>query len=294
MRAVTLVDASIYIFRAWHAVGHDVVDASGEPANAVHGFARFVCDLIDQSAGSEIAFAFDHALGSSFRNEIYPPYKANRDLPAPDLERQFEGCWSLLQAMGIPCFGDQRYEADDLIGTLLLAARARGKTGTIVSADKDLSQLLGPGDILWDFARQRRYDAEAIFKKFSVTPEKMIDYLALAGDSVDNIPGVVGIGAKTAAHLLTHFGNLENLYQRLDEVRFLRFRGAASCAKRLRENREQAFMCRKLVAIQTDIPAYAGLGALHCRAVDHDALARQCHDLRFGPILRRRCMETRA
>jgi len=290
MPRVILVDASIYIFRAWYSVPADIVDRDGEPANAVHGFARFVCDLLGQAEGTEWAFAFDHSLGTSFRNEIYPPYKANRDLPAPEFERQFDACWSLLEAMGLPCFGEQRYEADDIIGSLLRAAHQRGKTVTIVSADKDLSQLLHPGDVLWDFARQRRYDASAIQQKFGVAPTQMVDYLALAGDPVDNIPGVAGIGAKTAAALLAHFGDLDSLLARLEEVPFLRVRGAASCAKRLRAGEQQALLSRRLVQICTDIPAYLNRGPLQRQAANAMQLDDLCQRLRFGPMLRRLCL----
>lgn len=156
---VYLVDASLYVFRAWHSIPDEFQDAEGWPTNAVHGFARFLLELIERERPRHIAIAFDEALDSCFRNAIYPAYKANRD-PAPDaLKRQFVHCQALCRALGLAVLSDSQYEADDLIGSAIVSMRGHGYRGVIVSADKDLSQLLDTHDEQWDFARGQRWGA---------------------------------------------------------------------------------------------------------------------------------------
>ncbi len=225
--ALHLVDASLYVFRAWHSMPDEFRDAHGWPTNAVHGFARFLLDLLERERPRHIAIAFDEALDSCFRNRIYPAYKANRE-PAPEeLRRQFSHCKALCAALGLAVLADHDYEADDLIGSALYRARPAGYRGVIVSADKDLSQLLGEHDEQWDYARAQRWGAAGVKARHGVHAHQIADYLALTGDAVDNIPGVGGVGPKTAAVLLAHFGNLDELLARVDEIAFLRLRGAA-------------------------------------------------------------------
>ncbi|HYM86519.1 MAG TPA: 5'-3' exonuclease, partial [Pseudoxanthomonas sp.] len=222
-----LVDASLYVFRAWHSMPDQFHDADGWPTNAVHGFARFVLELLEQERPKHITIAFDEALDSCFRNKLYPAYKANRE-PAPEeLKRQFTHCKALCAALGLNVLADSEYEADDLIGSALHYARPRGFRGVIVSADKDMSQLLMEADEQWDFARGMRWGMAGVKARHGVEASQIADYLALTGDAVDNIPGVTGIGAKSAAILLAHFGSLDVLLTRIDEVAFLRMRGAA-------------------------------------------------------------------
>ena len=282
-----LVDASLYVFRAWHSMPDEFQDAEGWPTNAVHGFARFLLELIERERPRHIAIAFDEALDSCFRNALYPAYKANRD-PAPEaLRRQFAHCKALCAALGLAVLAHRDYEADDLIGSALHAARAHGHRGVIVSADKDLSQLLGEHDVQWDYARGQRWDASGVKARQGVHAHQVADYLALTGDSVDNIPGVPGIGAKTAAILLAHFGTLDAVLERVDEIPFLRFRGAAQAAAKLREHREQALLCRRLTTIALDAPLQASVG--FTRGVsDAPGLLALCESLRFGPLTRRR------
>ena len=238
--ALYLVDASLYVFRAWHSMPDQFHDADGWPTNAVHGFARFVLELLEQERPTHIAIAFDEALDSCFRNALYPAYKANRD-PAPEeLKRQFTHCKALCAALGLNVLAHAEYEADDLIGSALYYARPRGFRGVIVSADKDMSQLLMEQDEQWDCARGQRWGMAGVKARHGVEAAQIADYLALTGDAVDNIPGVTGIGAKSAAILLAHFGSLDTLLTRIDEVGFLRMRGAAQMAVRLREQRERA------------------------------------------------------
>ncbi|MEI2454104.1 5'-3' exonuclease [Lysobacter firmicutimachus] len=286
-----LIDASLYVFRAWHSIPDEFQDAEGWPTNAVHGFARFLLELIERERPRHIAIAFDEALDSCFRNRLYPAYKANRD-PAPDaLKRQFGHCKALCSALGLAVLADVEYEADDLIGSALTAMRGRGYRGVIVSADKDLSQLLDAHDEQWDFARGQRWGADGVPARHGVLATQIADYLALTGDAVDNIPGVPGIGAKTAAALLGHFGSLDALLARVEEVPFLRLRGAASAAAKLRAHREQALLCRQLTTIAIDAPLGEDRGHFARSAADPAGLLELCDRLRFGPMTRRRLHE---
>ncbi|WP_425608255.1 5'-3' exonuclease [Thermomonas flagellata] len=254
-----LVDASLYVFRAWHSLPDAFHDADGWPTNAVHGFARFLLELLERERPTHIAIAFDEALDSCFRHALYPPYKANREPAPPALRRQFAWCKGLCRALGLETLAHADYEADDLIGSAAHRARARGFRSVIVSADKDLSQLLQPGDEQYDFARGQRWGADGVKARHGVHAHQIADYLALTGDAVDNIPGVTGIGPKSAAVLLAHFGSLEALLERLDEVPFLRLRGAAQLAARLREQHAQARLWRQLTTVARDAPLPARL-----------------------------------
>ena len=291
-RPLYLVDASMYVFRAWHSMPAEFTDADGWPANAVHGFARFLLELIDRTKPQHIAIAFDEALDSCFRNTLYPAYKANRD-PAPDeLKRQFAHCKALCIALGFVVLAHNDYEADDLIGSALARQRAHGFRGVIVSADKDLSQLLDDHDEQWDYARDQRWNASGVKARHGVHAHQIADYLALTGDAVDNIPGVPGVGAKTAAVLLAHFGSLDELLARIDEVPYLRLRGAAGIAAKLREHREQALLWRQLTTIALDAPlpidAAEALEGFARGNADAGMLTTLCEALRFGPMTRRR------
>lgn len=281
-----LVDASLYVFRAWHSLPDEFHDADGWPTNAVHGFARFLLELLERERPQHIAVAFDEALDSCFRNTLYPAYKANREPAPPELRRQFAWCKSLCQALGLETLAHTDYEADDLIGSAAHRARGRGFRSVIVSADKDLSQLLHPGDEQYDFAKGQRWGADGVKARHGVHAHQIADYLALTGDAVDNIPGVTGIGPKSAAVLLAHFGSLDALLERIDEVPFLRLRGAAQLAARLREQRPQALLWRQLttVALDAPLPAY-DFTRQGGDPAELDALADW---VGFGPLTRRR------
>jgi DNA polymerase-1 len=286
--AVHLVDGSLYVFRAWHSMPDEFFDQEGHPVNAVHGYTRFLCELLERAQPRHIAVAFDASLTSSFRNAIYPAYKANRDLPPPDLERQFVQCRAITEALGIHMMIDHSFEADDLIGSTVWNLRALGWSSVIVSADKDFGQLLGEHDEQWDYARGLRWGPAGVHEKIGVHPHQVADYLALCGDSVDNIPGVPGIGAKTAAALLSHFGSLDVLLERIDEVAFLRIRGAVACAAKLREHAEQALLYRRLTRIALDAPGASQVEMLQRRRPDPDLLDNQCEQLGFGASTRSR------
>jgi len=287
---VYLVDASVYLFRAWFSMPDDFMNASGQPTNAVYGFSGFLCNLLEQTAADHVAIAFDESLTTSYRNEIYPQYKANRD-PAPEeLKRQFGWARAVAEAMGLQCYGDDRYEADDLIGTLAEYWRARGHPICVVTADKDLAQLVGDGDHWWDFSRNQKLNARQLTQKFGVMPQQMADYLALTGDAVDNIPGVPGIGPKSAAALLGHFGDLDSLYERLDEVPTLAIRGAKSIHRKLSDHREAAHLARRLTVIETAVESALAAPDLARSAVDPERLNQLFDELDFGGMLRQRCL----
>jgi 5'-3' exonuclease len=287
---VYLVDASIYIFRAWFSMSDEFVNNAGEPTNAVYGFSGFLCSLLEQTGAEHVAVAFDESLTTSYRNEIYPEYKANRD-PAPEeLKRQFSWARSVAESMGLQCFADARYEADDLIGTLAEYWRSRGHPICVVTSDKDLAQLVGDNDHWWDFSRNQKLNARQLTEKFGVMPEQMADYLALTGDSVDNIPGVPGVGPKSAAALLGHFGTLDSIYERLDEVPQLGIRGALSLQKKLAENQDAAEFARKLTVIETAVESALASPGLNRSEVDTARLNRLFDELSFGGMLRQRCL----
>jgi len=287
---VYLVDASIYIFRAWFSMSDEFVNQKGEPTNAVYGFSGFLCSLLEQTGAEHMAVAFDESLSKGHRNEIYPEYKANRD-PAPEeLKRQFSWARSVAEAMGLQCFVDSRYEADDLIGTLAEFWRARGHPICVVTSDKDLAQLVGENDHWWDFARNQKLNAKQLTEKFGVMPEQMPDYLALTGDSVDNIPGIPGVGPKSASALLGHFGDLDSIYDRLDEVQHLGIRGANSLQKKLADHRDAAEFARRLTVIETAVESALASPELGRTEVDTARLNRLFDELSFGGMLRQRCL----
>ncbi|MCL1634435.1 exodeoxyribonuclease IX [Luteimonas sp. SX5] len=282
-----LVDASLYVFRAWHSMPDEWHDADGWPLNAVHGFARFVLELLERERPQHIVVAFDEALDSCFRNELYPAYKANRE-PAPEeLKRQFAHCKAVCAALGLATLAHPEYEADDLIGSALHSMRGQGFRGVIVSADKDLSQLLGEHDEQFDFGKGLRWGMAGVKARHGVDAHQIADYLALAGDAIDNIPGVTGIGSKTAAVLLAHFGNLDAMLDRVEEIPYLRIRGAAQLAVKLRAQREQALLYRRLSTIALDAPLGEAVSFAR-RTTDAAIVTALCDNLRFGPLTRRR------
>ena len=285
-RPLYLVDASLYVFRAWHSMPDEFHDADGWPTNAVHGFARFLLELLERERPTHIAIAFDEALDSCFRNALYPAYKANRDPAPPELKRQFAWCKALCRAVGLATLAHSDYEADDLIGSAAHRARPGGFRSVIVSADKDLSQLLHEQDEQYDFARGVRWGADGVKARHGVHAHQIADYLALTGDAVDNIPGITGIGPKSAAVLLAHFESLDALLARIDEVPFLRLRGAAGMATRLREQREHALLWRQLTSIPLDAPLPDGDFARG--RGDEAELAALSDWIGFGPLTRKR------
>jgi len=284
---VHLVDASYFVFRAYYSVGIEMTDVNDQPVNALYGFGRFLGDLLEEAKPEHIAVAFDESLSSSFRNEIFPAYKANREPAPPELKRQFALCRELCRLLGIAEFSSPTHEADDIIGTIATRFRERGHSSVLVTRDKDLAQLIRDGDAYWDYAGERRYGYDDIEGQFGVKPERMADFLALTGDTVDNIPGIPGIGPKTAAALLRVFASLEEIYEGLEQVPQLPIRGAGKLPARLQEHRQAAFFARRLTTIACDMPLEVTAETIARRAPDLAALGAFYDQARFGQALRK-------
>jgi 5'-3' exonuclease len=285
---VYYIDASYFIFRAYHSMPPDMVDRDGNATHALYGFARFLSDLLEEVRPERIGIAFDQSLGSetSFRTGIFPAYKANRESAPADLARQFGLCREFCRCMGLAEYASAEYEADDIIGTLAARSRAAGLRNVLVTRDKDLSQLIRDGDVFWDYSGRIRYHYHEIGPRFGAAPEAIADFLALTGDSVDNIPGVPGIGKKTAAELFAAFASLDDLYANIDRVASLKLRGAAGVAAKLRAHKDAAYLARRLTGIVCDMPLKATLDDLLPRPADLEALDRFFDEHGFGNILR--------
>ncbi len=288
---VYLIDASIYIFRAWFSLPDSLSNRAGEPINAVQGFAGFLADFLSGVQPGHVAVVFDGSLTSSFRNDIYPQYKANREPAPPELKRQFGMCRELVAALGLAGYSSDRYEADDLIGTLAAGLRPRGFSIEILSTDKDLAQLVGENDVLWDYARNRRHACADIPKLLGVRSGQVADWLALTGDAVDNIPGVPGIGAKTAAALLAGFGSLEGLYGDLDAVAASGIRGAARIRRLLGEHEDTARLARELTGIAIDPELEVSVQGVQRRRVAPEDVASVCNAIGLGRTMQKRLLK---
>ena len=284
---IFLVDASVYVFRAYHSQLPDMVDGDGNPVHAVFGFARFLGDLIERIRPRYIGVAFDQRLATSYRNTIYPAYKANREPTPAGLPRQFEYCRELCRHLGVRAFVDPQYEADDIIGTLSCLMRAEGIRSAFITRDKDLAQLVRDGDLLWDFGARTQLGYRDVQRQFGVPPEGFADWLALVGDTSDNIPGVPGIGPKIAGTLMRKFGSLDELYANIGRVAALGLRGGSALGERLAAHRESVFLARRLTRIVCDMPLGVSASDLRPRTPDLAALAAFYDKLCFGPLLRR-------
>lgn len=284
---IFLVDASVYVFRAYHSQLPDMVDGEGNPVHAVFGFARFLGDLMERVRPRYIGVAFDQRLATSYRNRIYPAYKANREPTPAGLPRQFEYCRELCRYLGVPAFVDPEFEADDIIGTLSCLMRAEGVRSALITRDKDLAQLVRDGDLLWDFGARTQLGYRDIERCFGAAPERFADFLALTGDASDNIPGVPGIGPKIAATLLRKFSSLDELYANIGRVAALGLRGGAALGERLSAHREAVFLARRLTRIVCDMQLGVVAPDLRPKAPNLAALYSLYDRLGFGPLLRR-------
>lgn len=287
-RRVYLIDASIYIFRAYYSVPETLTNSAGNLINALHGFSGFLGGFLDEVRPEHVAVVFDESLTNSFRNKIYPAYKSNRELPPAELKQQFQYCRALVNALGLADFSSSYYEADDLIGTLAARLRKHGFSVVILSADKDLAQLIEEGDMLWDYARNRRHRFSDIPDWLGVQAGQVADWLALTGDNVDNIPGVPGIGPKTAAALLAHFDTLHGIYEHIEEVAELGIRGAARFQRLLLEHQEDALLARELTGVAIDPDMKVGARDVARRRVSPDAVAEVCEKLGLGKMTQAR------
>lgn len=263
-RTLYLIDGSGYIFRAFHALPM-LTRPDGVPVNAVLGFTNMMTKLIADVGAGRLLVVFD-AGRHSFRSEIYPEYKAHRPDPPPELIPQFALIREATAAFNLPMVELPGFEADDLIASYAVAARQRGDKVVIVSSDKDLMQLIADGITMHDPMKNRAIGPDEVREKFGVGPEQVVDVQALCGDSVDNVPGVRGIGVKTAAELINTYGSLEGLLSRLDEIRQPKRR------ETLQANAELARISRQLVELKRDVPLPVPLDDLGKRAVDDGVL----------------------
>ncbi|MCB2113659.1 MAG: DNA polymerase I [Parvularculaceae bacterium] len=279
-----LVDGSGYLFRAYHALPPLTRKSDGLPVGAVSGYSNMIykllADMNDEHEPTHLAVIFDHS-GKSFRNDIYPDYKANRP-PAPeDLIPQFPLVRDATRAFNVPCIELEGFEADDLIASYARAAEKAGGECVIISSDKDLMQLVNDKVTLFDTMKNRRIARDEVIEKFGAPPEKVVEIQALAGDSVDNVPGVPGIGVKTAAQLIEEYGDLETLLERASEIKQPKRR------EKLLENAENARLSKKLVTLKDDIALPEPLDDLKIRALDIDLLATFLREMEFSTLLRR-------
>ncbi len=287
-RMVYLIDASVFMFKAWFSIPADMTDPARNPVNALYGFSRFLGDFLEQMQPEYVAVAFDENRGETcVRTAIYPQYKANREPPPLELKLQFARCRAVTRALGLSDCADECFEADDLIAAMAAQMRRAGHKVTILSRDKDLAQVLQPGDVLWDYPSGRRTPYEQVPEVYGVRAEQIADFLALTGDSVDNIPGVRGIGPKTASALLRRFECVDTIYENLDELARLDIRAAASLAGKLREQRSGVDLARRLTRVRYDAPVAADERALARRKPDLPDLVSLYDTAGFGEALRR-------
>ena len=275
--SVLLVDASIYLFRAFFSLPARWQDAEGAPTHAVLGFTRALLDARNRLRPTHIAVAFDTSLTTCFRNQLFPAYKAQRPQPDPDIIRQMALCQASCDALGWFRCADAELEADDLLASLLRQWRETHPEAPawLMTRDKDYGQLLLDGATrVWDDGTH--FGAREFSAKFGVPPEGFPDYQALVGDAVDNVPGVRGVGPKTAAQLIARYGTLETLYAHLEQVRAgaTKVRRPEAVARDLAEQREQAFAMREILRLLRTRDVVDSLEALRPTPVDDAACRR--------------------
>jgi DNA polymerase-1 len=274
-----LVDGSSYLYRAFHALP-PLTNSKGKPTGAVKGVINMMRRLQKDYPESTHVVVFD-AKGKTFRDEIYSDYKANRPPMPDDLRLQIEPIHQIIQAMGMPMLVIEGVEADDVIGTLALQATAAQQPVVISTGDKDIAQMVNEHIVMENTMTNTVLDRAGVIEKFGIPPELIIDYLALLGDKSDNIPGVPGVGEKTALALLQGIGGLDDIYARLDEVAGLAFRGAKTMGPKLEEHRELAYLSYKLATIKTDVAMDLALDELHNGDSDDSALLALFKDMEF-------------
>ena len=278
-KPIILVDGSSYLYRAFHALP-PLTTSSGQPTGAVRGVASMLRKLIKDYDPQYMAVIFD-AKGKTFRDELFEEYKSNRPPMPDDLRAQVQPLHDLIRAMGLPLIIEDGVEADDVIGTFARIFGEQGKPVLISTGDKDMAQLVTDKVTLINTMNNALYDIDGVKQKFGVSPELIIDFLALMGDKVDNIPGVPGVGEKTALGLLQGLGSLETIYDNLDKVADLSFRGAKTLGKKLEDNKEMAFLSYQLATIKLDCDVSDDLNELKLQTPDAEKLAEYYRSLEF-------------
>ncbi|MDC0052698.1 DNA polymerase I [Gammaproteobacteria bacterium] len=276
---IILVDGSSYLYRAYHALP-PLTNGKGRPTGAVKGVINMMRRLQKDYPESPLVVVFD-AKGKTFRDDMYSEYKANRPPMPDDLRMQIEPIHQIIQAMGLPMLIIDGVEADDVIGTLAVQATALEQPVVVSTGDKDIAQLVNEHITLVNTMTNTLLDRDGVIEKFGIPPELIIDFLALLGDKSDNIPGVPGVGEKTALGLLQGIGGLDAIYSRLDEVAGLEFRGAKNMAPKLEEHRDLAYLSYQLATIKTDVPLPLGISELHNEAPDLNLLGDLFADMEF-------------
>ena len=279
-----LVDGSAYIFRAYHALPPLTRKSDGLPVGAVSGFCnmmyKLLADMADEHDPTHLAVVFDYS-AKTFRNDLYKEYKANRPEPPEDLRPQFPLVRDATRAFNIACIEMDGFEADDIIASYARAIEADGGECVIISSDKDLMQLVSERVTMFDTMKNKKIGVEEVVEKFGVGPEKVVDVQALAGDSVDNVPGVPGIGVKTAAQLIEEYGDVETLLQNAENIK----------QKKRRENliefADDARISRELVTLKDDVPLPAPIADLALRALDADMILSFLREMEFNTLTRR-------
>ncbi|NIP22854.1 MAG: DNA polymerase I, partial [Phycisphaerae bacterium] len=271
-----LIDGSSYIFRAYYAIRH-LSNSKGFPTNAVYGFTAMLFKFLKDYEPTHLAIVFD-SKGKTFRDDIYPLYKANRSEPPEDLVPQFDKIFEMVDAFNIPQVQLEGFEADDLMGTISKKVEENGAEVVLVTGDKDFCQLVSDKVTLLDTMKNKITGIDEVKEKYGVSPERVIDVFALAGDAVDNIPGVKGIGEKTAVSLISKYGSLEKLFEHLDDV-----------TKRqktlLEDKKDDAELSRELVTIKTDVDIDTDFGNFVYRGFDTDKLREIFNELEFKNLL---------
>ncbi|MGD8548203.1 MAG: DNA polymerase I [Desulfobacterales bacterium] len=275
-KTLYLIDGTAYIYRAYHAI-RSLTNSNGLPTNAAFGFTRILIKLIEDRSPEYVVMFFD-AKGPTFRHKIYKEYKANRPPMPEDLSVQIPHIKKITQGFNIPVMEMQGFEADDLIGTFRLRAEQAGFSVVMVTGDKDFVQLVTDNAIIWDPMKEKTIDIKAVRQSYGVEPGQMVDVMGLSGDSSDNIPGVPGIGPKTALTLIKTFGSMDRLYEQLDKIT------KKKQHQNLIQYKAQAFLSRKLVKINTDVPVAFNPEDLKLRKPDHTKLSSLFKMLEFRQL----------
>ena len=278
-----LVDGSGYIFRAFFALPQ-LNNSRGMPTNAVYGFIRMLFKLLKDAHPRHIAIVFDSPK-KTFRDDLFESYKANRVEMPTDLGVQIHYIHRAVEAFRLRRIMIDGYEADDVIGTLAVRAAKRRFETTIVTGDKDFMQLVAANISLWDTMRDKRTGVREVRERFGVEPAALVDVMALMGDAIDNIKGVPGVGEKTAAGLIRHFGSLEKLFENLDRLEETGIRGAKKLGALIAEHRGDVELARKLVRIDVDVPLAIEPEELGWPGVDERVSAELLRELEFGSLL---------
>jgi 5'-3' exonuclease len=283
---VYLLDASIYIFRSYFALPDRFFDSQERSVNAVYGYTQFLLNLLNTKRPSHIAAAFDMSLGTGFRHHLYPFYKMDRALADEQLAYQLEQCQHITRLLGISTFASAIFEADDLIATLLRKVERNGQRAMILSHDKDLTQLLTGSHQMWDVVNDRVLGTDEVIVQYGIHPTQIPDYLALVGDNIDGIPGVLGIGKKTAVPLILEFGTVENLIANVEILKQRSFRGKEQLCYVLEHTPYDVMLYKELATVCNRADQIKSHHTLEWQIPNTAVVEQFLDDMRFGKAIR--------